>query len=389
MKTITVLGSYSGRNAGEAAILGNLLHDIATVRPEIRFLVPTINTKFIYRSFGQYKVKALGLLPWNGALKILGIPTFQSMVNTDLVLITDNMLFDRKFYNPLVNYLSTISLIAPWCKKRGVPIIFYNASIGPITSKLGAKALQRVLDACPLMILRDIQTKELLQEWNLRYPDIKIHADCALNTKPPSNERLDTIIQKEGLFTNPKGTISFTINAYIDKWYANATFKREDFLRLMGAAIDYLIEALDVNIMLTATQVMDLRINKEILKYVGHGDRIRIISNMQYSYRDIAGLLQHVGIHVGLRTHSLILSAAVNTPMISINSYPKNEGFMRSIEQDEWMIEMDELTFDRLLDVTMRAWRSREKTRETLRAIVEKEKVKARQSAVVVSDLLQ
>lgn len=389
MKTITVLGSYSGRNAGEAAILGNLLHDISNVRSDIRFLVPTINARFIYRHFGQYNVKALGLLPWNGALKILGIPTFQSMVNTDLVLITDNMLFDRKFYNPLVNYLSTISLIAPFCKKRGVPIIFYNASIGPITSEIGAKALQNVLDACPLMILRDIQTKELLQQWNLRYPEPLIHADCALNTQPPSNDRLNEIIQKEGLFTNPKGTISFTINAYIDKWYTKGTFRREDFLKLIGATIDYLIDELDVNIMLTATQVMDLRINKEILKYVKHGDRIRIISNMQYSYQDIAGLLQCVGIHIGLRTHSLILSAAVNTPMISINSYPKNEGFMRSIEQDDWMIEINNLTFDRLSDLAMRAWKSMERTRKTLKPIVEREKLKARQSAMVVSDFLE
>lgn len=389
MKTITVLGSYSGRNAGEVAILGNLLHDISNVRPDIRFLVPTINPRFIYRSFGQYNIKAPGLMPWNGALKILGIPTFQSMVKTDMVLITDNMLFDRKFYNPLVNYLSTISLVAPFCKKRGVPIVFYNASIGPITSSIGAIALQKVLDACPLMILRDKQTKELLQRLNLRYPDIIINADCAINTTPPSDERLNEIIKKEGLFRNTKGTISFTINTYIDKWYSGGTFKREIFLKLIGATIDYLINELDVNIMLTVTQVMDMKINKEIFKYVKHPDRIQIISNVNYSYQDIAGLLQRVGIHVGLRTHSLILSAAVNTPMISINSYPKNEGFMQSIKQDDWMIEINELTFDKLSDLTMHAWKNREKTRKTLRPIVEGEKLKARRSAMVVSDLLQ
>lgn len=389
MKTITVLGSYSGRNAGEVAILGNLLHDISNVRPDIRFLVPTINPRFIYRSFGQYNIKAPGLMPWNGALKILGIPTFQSMVKTDMVLITDNMLFDRKFYNPLVNYLSTISLVAPFCKKRGVPIVFYNASIGPITSSIGAIALQKVLDACPLMILRDKQTKELLQRLNLRYPDIIINADSAINTTPPSDERLNEIIQKEGLFKNAKGTISFTINAYIDKWYSGGKFKRENFLKLIGGTIDYLINELDVNIMLTVTQVMDMKINQEIFKYVKHRDRIQIISNANYTYEDIAGLLQRVGIHVGLRTHSLIFSAAVNTPMISINSYPKNVGFMQSIKQDDWMIEINELTFEKLSGLTMHAWKNREKTRKTLRPIVEGEKLKARRSAMVVSDLLQ
>ncbi|NET62386.1 MAG: hypothetical protein F6K47_41680, partial [Symploca sp. SIO2E6] len=72
LKKITVLGNFSGRNAGDAAILGNLLDDIAAAHPDALFIVPTLNPRFVKRHFGHHNLKALGLLPWNGALKIFG-----------------------------------------------------------------------------------------------------------------------------------------------------------------------------------------------------------------------------------------------------------------------------------------------------------------------------
>lgn len=387
MKDVTVLGSYSGRNAGDAAILGNLIHDISSERPDVRFLIPTLSPKFINESFGDYNVKAMGLMPWNLAIKILGLPTLLSMIKTDMVLITDNALFDRKYYNPLVNFLFTISLIAPLCKKRGIPIVFYNASVGPIFTKAGKRALQKVLDASPLVILRDPESEELLQSLNLTYPDAILKADCAINTSPSPVSRMDAIFAKERLFQNPKGTISFNINAYIDNWIG-AAFTRNEFLKIIGKTVDHLIEKLDVDIVFLVTQVMDYKITEECLQYIKNNHRVRVVGNKKYTYQDIVGIIAKAELHIGLRTHSLIFSAAVNVPMISINSYPKNKGFMRSIKQDEWMIEFEDLSLDRLTTLICDAWDKREKTRAKLKPIVEQEQKKARSSVALISDLL-
>lgn len=119
MTTITILGNNSGRNAGDNAILGNLLRDVSAELPQAEFLVPTTNPGFIRRHFGQFKVKPMGLLPWNGCIKNLGWPLCKAMTAADAVLICDNILFDRNLYNPLFNYLSSVALFAPFCKKRG------------------------------------------------------------------------------------------------------------------------------------------------------------------------------------------------------------------------------------------------------------------------------
>ncbi len=106
---ITVLGNFSGRNAGDAAILGGLLKDVTETFPhrEFQFLVPTINTRFLRDSYQGYPVRAVSLLPTNLSLKILGLPVIRSALGADLVLVTDAILFDRKLYNPLFNYLHT------------------------------------------------------------------------------------------------------------------------------------------------------------------------------------------------------------------------------------------------------------------------------------------
>ena len=55
MKTITVLGNNSGRNAGDNAILGNLLDDFALEHSDILFQVPTLNTRFIQQRIRQFQ----------------------------------------------------------------------------------------------------------------------------------------------------------------------------------------------------------------------------------------------------------------------------------------------------------------------------------------------
>lgn len=389
MKVIAVLGNNSGRNAGDMAILGNLLQDISQVRSDVVFWVPTTNPNYLRRHFGAFRMKPIPLLPWYGAAKNFGLPLFYAMLKSDMILICDNILFDRKFFNPLFNNLASISMAAPLCKKAHIPIILYNASIGPIDHAVGAKALNRVVDASPLLISRDVETGHLLQRLGIRYPKIIVHADCALNTTPPPEERMNEIISKEGLLKNPKGTIGMNVNAYIDNWGMRGTFTRQDFSNVIAETVDRLIETLDVDVLYPVTQVMDLKVTRECVLASRYGNRIRIISNQDYTYEEIAALIQRLEIHAGLRTHTLIFAAAMNTPMVCIKSYPKSTGFMNTIQQSEWIIDFEDLTVENLYRIVLKAWEQREHTRRTLKPIVDVEKEKAKHSAQLINAFFQ
>lgn len=389
MKKVTLIGSFSGRNAGDIAILANLLDDFAEVRNDIQFLVPTLKPSFVTKNYGHHNVVPMGMMPWHLSLKALGLATYRSMTEADMVLITDNALFDRKLYNPLVNTMFSVALMAPLCQKRNIPIVFYNASVGPIDTPTGARMLQKILDATKLVTLRDVKTKEIFEDLQLDSPEIHLLADSAVNTKPSSKERLDEIIRKEDLFSGTgKGTISFNVNAYIDNWSNTGKLTREQFCKIIAESIDRVIETLDVDVLLTVTQVMDVKITREVFQHIRNKRKVRKITNEEYSCNDIVGVLEKVDTHIGLRTHSLIFCAAINTPMVSINSYPKNAGFMRSIQQDDWMIEFDDLSVDTIVDTVSRSFNEREARRQELAPITEVEKEKAKKAVQLVSDLL-
>ena len=388
MKTITVLGNNSGRNAGDNAILGNLLDDFALERSDILFQIPTLSTRFIKTHFGHHPIRPMGMMPWNFALKNLGWPLYRSMTKTQMVLVTDNILFDRKFNNPLVNNLKSIALFSHACRKKGIPIILYNSSIGPIDHEVGREALQQVLDCSPLVITRDIQTKELIEKLNLRHPEIIVHADCALNTKIPSEERMQEIIRKEDLFKGPNGTVGLNVNAYIDDWSQTGSLSREDFCKIIASAADKLIEDLDVDVLFTVTQIMDMKITQECVQQIRRRDRVRVVSNNEYTYQELTGLLSKVGVHAGLRTHTLIFCSAVGTPMISINAYPKSSGFLKTIGMGDWVIDFASLSPENLTGIIRKAWDAREKLSADLRPIVEAEKKKSRASVRLVTDIL-
>jgi len=392
MKKITVLGNFSGRNAGDNAILGNLLDDITEKYSDIIFLIPTWNVDFVNAHFGHHHIKAMGLKPWNLSYKILGIPTYLSMIQTDLILITDNILFDRKYFNPLFNYLSTIALFAPLSRKRNIPILPYNASLGPITTDRGRRAMQKILDGSPFSIVRDEQSKEMLRKNKLKCNKIIDGADCAINTRVLDDIKIEEIARKEGLFRNANGTLSFNINAYIDSWQkiikGGKEFGREKFVELIAKTLDTIIEEMKIDIMFTVTQVMDIKITNEVLQKVKKRDAITVITNAKYTYQEITSLLSRCGLHIGMRTHSLILSSAAFTPLIVINAYPKSGGYARTIGQGDWIINFEDMDDDSLMNMIKMGWERRSDTKEKMIPEVKREQKKAKSAANIVGKLL-
>ena len=245
-----------------------------------------------------------------------------------------------------------------------------------------------MLDCCPLVITRDVQTKELIENLKLRHPEIVVHADCALNTELPSESRLQEIIRKENLFSNPNGTVGLNVNAYIDNWSQTGALSREDFCKIIAGAADKLIEDLDVEVLFTVTQIMDMKITRECVHYIHRKDRVRVVGNKDYTYQELTGLLSKVQVHAGLRTHTLIFCAAVGTPMISINAYPKSAGFLRTVGMGDWTIDFDAMSVENLATIIKRAWDNRDALRTNMLPIVNKEKKKSRDSVGLVSELL-
>ncbi|HPG45815.1 MAG TPA: polysaccharide pyruvyl transferase family protein [bacterium] len=390
MMRINVLGNFSGRNAGDAAILGGLMQDILAVRSDVTFTIPTINTRFVSKTFAEFPVKPISLMPWALSLKILGLPTLVAALRADLILVTDAILFDRKLYNPLFNYLHTLSLVLPIAARRRVPIALYNCSLGPIRTPQGHRALQRVVDSASMLILRDIESRELLHKLGISHPNILDGADSALNAQPVDDRRFDEICRAEQLFKSNRPVIGFNINSYVDAFVRQdgKTFGREQLIELYALTADRAIQTFDVDVIFVETQHMDMAIAEEVVQRIAYQDRVRMISNRRYSYRDICAVLKRMELFVGMRTHSLILSSAMGVPPVGIVTYPKNRGYMRTIGQEENLIEFRDLSYDTFFEKIRIAFQHRQEIKVKLLPAVEQEKQKARKSAEFLKPFL-
>jgi len=74
MKRVCVLGSNSGRNAGDAAILSSIIRNLSARHPDIRFDVPTTRPDYLYEKFGRERVRAISMMPGRGAYGCWGCP---------------------------------------------------------------------------------------------------------------------------------------------------------------------------------------------------------------------------------------------------------------------------------------------------------------------------
>ncbi len=383
MKKICVLGNFSGRNAGDAAILGGLLEDISALYDDLHFLVPTIKPDFVSKNFSKYNVRPISLMPWRLSLKILGLPVLTSTLGSEIILVTDAILFDRKLFNPVHNYLFTLSYVLPLAKRRGIPVIIYNMSLGPVKTALGKRCLRRILDCAELIIVRDTVSEDLVREFGGLEKKLRIGADCALNVVQSSNECLKEIMREEGIFTGDKPTVGFNVNSYLDA-FVRGTRKgigKETFLRIMSTVIDRTIDKFKTDAVLVITQPMDLGIAGELLRGLKNRNSIKLISNSRYSHNDIAKVLSRLEIFTGMRTHSLIMASAAGTPVAGIVAYPKNRGYLRSIGMGDQLIEFTDFSEENLWKLVERTWNNREELRRRLAPAIEREKAKARKSA--------
>lgn len=391
MKRICVIGNFSGRNAGDAAILGGLLEDVSRLYPDAEFDVPTINPGFVARQYKDYRVTPVPMLPWNLSVKILGLPIFRSVLRSDLVLVTDAILFDLRLFNPLFNYLSTMALVLPLAKRRGIPVVLYNVSLGPVSTKAGIGCLRRVLDASSKVIVRDTESIEILKRVGLEREGIRIAADCALNTVPPDDARVAQIVRERDLVFGEPGVMTFNVNSYVDVFVRGQKkgIGLDEFVPLMAEAFDRVIEGLNVHPLFVVTQPMDFTITNAVMSRMRQWEKIRTVANPEYSYRDLTALFAKAEMHIGMRTHSLILATSVGTPVVGIIATPKNRGYMKSIRQDERMVEFKDLTVEYLVAKVRATWENRKAIRAELLPIVAEEKRKARESAAELAPFLK
>jgi polysaccharide pyruvyl transferase WcaK-like protein len=388
INSITLLGSSSGRNAGDAALIAGIIDSVdAAVGRKVIWEIPTIKPSYIRDNYRGI-TRPISMLPWAGSVKMLGIPTYRSIHRTDMSLIFDAILFDRALYNPLFNYLSTVSLLLPAAKRKGKLLGYFNVGVGPITTPAGSKMLQKLSDEMDFITVRDQDSYRILQEIGVKNPNILVTADAALNMAGSSEERVDEILGSIG-FNRSEQILAINLSKYIDTWAGAGTtpMGKERFAKTYAAALDRALEKIQAPVLFVCTQVHDVPLTKMVMELVTKAPKKGIITNERYNHYDIKGVLGAVSLLCGMRLHATILASASLTPVLGLPHQPKVIHYFRTIDLEDRIITFKDFTEESFGEFIVKGWEQRAKIRATLERKVPQNKQRALRAAELVAAL--
>ena len=388
LNSITLLGSSSGRNAGDAALISGIMDSVDhCCNRRVQYEIPTIRPSYI-REHYQNDTQPISMLPWNASVKMLGIPTYKSIMRTDLSLLFDAILFDRSLYNPLFNFMSTLYLMLPRAKAKGKRMGFFNVGAGPVDSKHGQKMLRELGNMMDFITVRDQASFDILKEVGVDNPRMLLCADAAVLVTPSPDTRVDDILRAHGLKPD-EDFLAINVNQYLDTWARpkRKPMGKDKFVETYAETLRRVNKAIHVPVVFVTTQHHDVAISEAIIDRIKEDVSCRLITNVQYNHYDIKGVLGRAQLLFGMRLHANILGSSALAPILGLAYQPKVQFYFDSLNLSEFCITFDEFNPDDLTRNLLYAWENRSSIRDTLHTGIPALQRKARVAAQLVTAL--
>ncbi len=378
---ITLFGSNSGNNLGDAAILSSILESFSKELPNAEFYVPTTKPSFISKNYGdKYNVKAVDIMPWTGSLRFLGIPTLLALKKSDIALICDGIIFGKKLFNPAFNFLIVLIFVVPLARLLGCKVVCYSCGIGPFPSKIGEIFARFVLNSCDLVIMRENDSKALAEKIGVT-KEIHVTGDAAFINPVSSDSVGRDIISRTGLSPEAK-IFGVNVTSYFDAWLGkDEKFgSKEDFIDLLVKSIGEAKKECGFEVLLFSTHPMDEPAVNQVASRLGAYK----IFNRDYLSHDIQAAMRRCGLFMGMRFHSVILASAVETPIVSLIYAPKVRGYMRLLLCPELGVELAGLTAENLSKTIIDSWNRRLEIKQTQKSVIDGLKAGAHEACRIV-----
>ncbi len=382
---ITLLGSNSGNNAGDAAIMASILEVLSKELPGAEFLVPTTKPSFTNENYGkQYNVKAINVMPWTGSLRLFGIPTFNCLRRSDCALICDGIIFDKKLFNPAFNFLITLFMLIPFAKLFNCKLVCYSTGIGPFNMSIGRFMARTLINACDLVMMRERDSQKLCQEIGVT-KEVHLTGDAAFLNKVSDERRLEEIAKAERINLQAP-LFGINVTSYIDQWLQSdeRVSDKNEYLALLARSINKAKAIVPGGFVpvLFCTHPMDLETAERVARDVSG----RVVSNTKYLSHDLMAVMKRCSLFIGMRFHSLILASSVESPIIGLVYAPKVRSYMRLLESEDVSLELGQLTEERLVETIVSAWEKRDEIRARQKHHVDALKDGARNAATMLCD---
>ncbi len=388
IRSIGIYGSSSGRNAGDAALIAGIMEGIdQEFGTRLLYEIPTYRPDYIWYNY-EPRTRPASMLPWHGSVGMFGVPTYRSFKRCDLNIVYDNMLFDKKLFNPLFNYMPAVWWYFTKQRESGQRLGMYNVGCGPVTTERGRCMLKEIADVCDFITVRDSDSRELLKEVGCTHQRILVTADAALTVQPAPKERVEQILKASGIEPGTE-LLAVNVNSYIGSWSGTkgGSVDAKTFVRIYGEALSALQEELKVPLVFCATQHSDVAITEMVRRAVRSIHKNYLITNQTYNHAEMKGVLGSMSFLFGMRLHANILGTSMTTPAVALSFQKKVSSYYKELNLAQNILSFDNFSKESIIKLVREGWNRRHEIRAHLQKRIPELQSRSLVAAAVVHSL--
>ncbi|MEZ4599815.1 MAG: polysaccharide pyruvyl transferase family protein [Syntrophotaleaceae bacterium] len=361
---IGISGSYGGMNLGDEAILMAILGELRrTLNPEV--VVFSDNSADTEK---RHKVRALSL---SEAHKD---DVLRELEKLDLFVVGGGgILFD--------GFAEKVLRDANWAMERGVPVMIYAVSAGPLNNPETRKLVVRTLNSVDIITVRESGAKKLLNDLGVDR-SIEVTADPAFLLEP--SEFTTDMLKGEGVDPE-RPLIGFSVR---EPGPAAPELDVDHYHAILANTADFMIERFGAQILfipMEFAQNHDPRHSHGVISKMANVQRAGVLKG-KYDSAQILGLIGHTAFVVGMRLHILIFAAVRHVPFAPLPYAAKVSGVLADMQLP--MPPLSELNTGKLCAFLDRSWDTRGQIARKLQKTIPGVQEKARQTNRILCDFL-
>lgn len=381
MKKITITNAYTWYNKGDAGILLGIVEtlkkyykneveiDVLSFTPEedkiryckdktIKNVYSNVLNPHPYKHTKIGKIKAIIKLIFSMIYQFLMInisknslieqyDNYKSLNNCDYIVVCGGgFLGGRKFDSFM--HLFQIYINTKFKKK----VVMMGTSIEPITNKIIKKMTENILKKVDFIYAREVITFDYLQQF-LPKNKFELIPDMAFMLEDVK-KNIDYVDEWKKSFNKIYG---ITVRKWEFPEENNGKELFENYKIELAKFIEYKAEK-DNSLFVFVPQV--------IVEYGNDADVAKEIKNLlQDKYRnnfiileddihpnEVKQLIWNFDFFIGTRMHSNIFATSMGVPTIAIAYEKKTNGIMHTVELDDYVLEMNSITFEDLKTIS-------------------------------------
>ncbi|MDI3310883.1 MAG: polysaccharide pyruvyl transferase CsaB [Thermoanaerobacterium sp.] len=299
---ILISGYYGFENTGDDAVLECIVAGLK--EKGIDDITVLSNAPYVTSS--KYGVKSIN----RNSFKDI----FNAIKNADVIISGGGSLIQDVTSSKSLWYYLSIIFLGILLRKK---VYIVGQGIGPIQRRYNKVLASFLLKRVDMITVRDEDSLSILKELNIEKNAI-LAADPVVNLNVCSDERIEKILQEEGIDKNRY------IVVCTREWGNNELSRVE-----LAKAVDAISTKYNLEVVfLPFYYKKDELESEKVANYLKSSYKI---IRGKYEPSEVLGIIKNCSLLIGVRLHSLIFALAALVPFIGISYDPKIDGFLNSV----------------------------------------------------------